>query len=142
MSDGAKLLVPIRIDALLVGVKQPSAELFQWTNLTPDFFMLRKQYWFGSHPQLYKTFQDAGKEFMPPGVHLHFRLPRALTHGIQKEAGPIEFPPIPNRWLVQRAWRDSTKKLNHKAWLIKGDAEAKTPWSSDNPGVTWPEFPK
>ena len=141
MSDSAKLLVPIRIDALVVGRKQPSDKLFQWTNLVPDWFMLRKEYWLGSHPQLYKTFKEAPKKFMPPGIHLHFRLPRALTHGIQRGQGFIEFPVIPNRWLVQRTWRDSNKNRKHKAWLIKSDAEAKTPWSGDNPGVTWPEFP-
>ena len=143
MSNGTKLLVPIRIDALVVGGELPSDELFQWTNLTPDFYLLQspRRYLFGSDPRLYKLFEKADPAFMAPGIHLHFRLPRALTHGTQEGSGPIQFPRIPNRWLVQRTWRDPAKNLRHKAWLIKSDAEAKEPWSDENPGVTWPEFP-
>ena len=145
MSNGTKLLVPIRIDALVVKGEPPSDKVFQWTNLTPDFYLMRDpdQYPLGSDPDLYKLFETmkADRKFMAPGIHLHFRLPRALTHGTQKESKPIEFPRIPNRWLVQRTWLDSAKKRRHKAWLIKSDAEAKPPWSSANPGVTWPEFP-
>ena len=143
MSNGTKLLVPIRIDALVVGGELPSDELFQWTNLTPDFYLLQspRRYLFGSDPRLYKLFEKADPAFMAPGIHLHFRLPRALTHGTQEGSGPIQFPRIPNRWLVQRTWRDPAKNLRHKAWLIKSDVEAKEPWSDENPGVTWPEFP-
>lgn len=148
MSNGTKLLVPIRIDALVVKPDRPWEKqldkLFQWTNLTPDFYSLRDPdlYPLGSDPDLYKVFETmkADRNFMAPGIHLHFRLPRALTHGTQKESGPIEFPRIPNRWLVQRTWLDSANKRNHKAWLIKSDAEAKPPWTKAKPGVTWPEF--
>ena len=142
MSDSVRLMVPIRIDALLVGANQPHKD-FQWTNLTPDFFLLgepKNDYLLGSHPDLNRMFQEATGKFMPPGVHLHFRLPRALTHG-EEGPGKIEFPRIPNRWLVQRTYRDATKTLKHRAWLIKSDAKAAKPWSRDNPGVTWPEFP-
>ncbi len=144
MSNGTKLLVPIRIDALVVGGQAPEQQFFQWTNLTPNFYSLRDPdlYPLGSDPDLYKVFETmkADRNFMPPGIHLHFRLPRALTHGTQKGSEPIKFPRIPNRWLVQRTWLDPANKRNHKAWLIKSDAEAKLPWSSANPGVTWPEF--
>jgi hypothetical protein len=147
MSNGTRLLVPIRIDALVVKKDRPweeqLKEIFQWTNLTPDFYLLQDRYLLGSDSRLYKRFETMQADpelFMAPGVHLHFRLPRALTHGIQKGSDPIEFPRIPNRWLVQRTWLNSAQKRNHKAWLIKSDAEVDEPWSEENPGVTWPEF--
>lgn len=35
------------------------------------------------------------------GVYLKWRLPYALTHGVQDEFGTT-FPPVPNRWLIVR----------------------------------------
>ena len=136
MSNGTKLLVPIRIDALVVGGEPPSDQLFQWTNLTPDFYLLKSPDWylFGSDPELYKLFEKADPAFMAPGIHLHFRLPRALTHGTQEGSEPVKFPRIPNRWLVQRSWRDSAKNRRHKAWLIKSDVEVKEPVVGREPG--------
>lgn len=140
MSGMTILAVPIRIDALAVGENLPSNDLFQWTNLTPDFSRFRTQgeYLFGW--ELSELFRAKGKDFMAPGIHLHFRLPRAFTHGIQRGFGGIAFPKIPNRWLVQRTFPAGDNKLRYKTWLIKSDAEAAQPWSSRTPGVTWPEF--
>ena len=47
-TDISRLLVPIHIDALAVGSEFPSADLFQWTNLAPDFAKLQAIYSFGS----------------------------------------------------------------------------------------------
>ena len=108
MSNGTKpprLLVPIHIDGLAVGKLLPPDEIFQWTNLNPDFSKLRpprRSYLFGS-----ELVGESGNPFakaigLEPGIHLHFRLPRALTHGSQSGTEKISFPAIPNRWLVQR----------------------------------------
>ena len=106
MSNGTKLLVPIRIDALVVGGELPSDELFQWTNLTPDFYLLQspRRYLLGSDPELYKLFEKADPAFMAPGIHLHFRLPQYHTRHPGR-IGAVKFPHIPNRWLVHAVAR-------------------------------------
>src|SRR5205814_2146006 len=36
------------------------------------------------------------------GIHLHWALPDALTHGGQADTGQFAFPLVPNRWLIAR----------------------------------------
>jgi hypothetical protein len=146
MSNGnepTRLLVPIHIDGLVVGTSFPSDNTFQWTNLAPNFAKLSDRYCFGA-----ELGGDSGSDGNPfekaadlqPGIHLHFRLPRALTHGSQSGAEGISFPPIPNRWLVQRysASDAANGKLSGKAWLIRSDGQ---PADRTN-GITWPTFHK
>jgi len=41
------------------------------------------------------------------GIHLHWALPDALTHGLHDPStDTIAFPTVPNRWLVTRIFRD------------------------------------
>jgi hypothetical protein len=92
MSNGnepTRLLVPIHIDGLVVGTSFPSDKIFQWTNLAPNFAKLRGSYLFGA--ELGGDSGSNGNPFekaadLQPGIHLHFRLPRALTHGSQSGA--------------------------------------------------------
>jgi hypothetical protein len=126
------LLVPIHIDALLVGALKPEKAMFQWTDLAPDFWKLKTtSYSFGS--DLYDVFAEAPDP--KPGIHLHFRLPRALTHGRQEAAQDLSFPAIPNRWLVQR-FVGEPGAYKYKAWLIRSDADAK----GDASAIAWPTF--
>src|SRR5262249_10301033 len=51
--------------------------------------------------------------------------------------GALSFPPIPNRWLVQRfggSPDDARATWNYQAWLVRSDAAA------DASGVAWPHF--
>jgi hypothetical protein len=139
MSDSVEngnLLVPIHIDALLVGTDSPSQN-FQWSNLAPDFGQFAKDspdYLFGS--DLIAPFQERS-QLLEPGLHLHFRLPNAFTHTNDQN---LNFPRIPNRWLVQRY--SGTEELDYQAWIIKSDAAAtvkKEDWPEWK-GVVWPEF--
>ena len=128
------LLVPIHVDGLVVGKKLPPDELFQWTNLAPNFSLLRKKYLFG--PELVSNGDPFnGAPELEPGIHIHFRLPAALTHGNQEGGGDLSFPPVPNRWLVQRygGSGEANARWAFKAWLIRSDGD-----SPD--GVTWPVF--
>lgn len=56
------------------------------------------------------------------GIHLHWTMPDALLHGTQTSGGDgeIQFPDLPNRWIVQRL---SVKngEVRQKAWLIESD---------------------
>lgn len=56
------------------------------------------------------------------GVHLHWTLPSALTHGILYKEELI-FPAVPNRWLVLRVHNEQDK-LEHKAWVVESDYTA------------------
>jgi hypothetical protein len=141
--EPARLLVPIHIDGLVVGTSFPSDKIFQWTNLAASFAKLSGSYLFGA--ELGGDSGSNGNPFekaadLQPGIHLHFRLPRALTHGSQSGAEKISFPPIPNRWLVQRYGGSGAAngKLSGKAWFIRSDGQPADPASA----ITWPTFHK
>ena len=54
------------------------------------------------------------------GIHLHWNLPRAFTHGqAQGDAGDISFPVVPNRWLVTRIVADRTSYT--RSWVVESD---------------------
>jgi hypothetical protein len=53
----------------------------------------------------------------PPGLHLHWALPDALTNG-NNHNGETQFPPVPNRWLVRRL--DASGHLQ-KSWVVESD---------------------
>jgi len=136
--DEPLLLIPIHVDALAVGNKGwlPPGSMFQWTNLTPNFLKLANDYQFAS--QLIGDPGGTGSPFdaaigLETGIHLHFRLPRAFSHGIQQGENALSFPAIPNRWLVQRLGGDPA---TYTAWLIKSDAR-----TNESSATPWPKFP-
>ena len=136
--DEPLLLIPIHVDALAVGNQGslPPKSMFQWTNLTPNFSKLQTEYQFAS--QLIGDPGTGGSPFdaasgLETGIHLHFRLTRAFSRGHQQGEGPLSFPAIPNRWLVQRFGGD---RAAYTAWLIKSDAPANDAWATP-----WPKFP-
>src|SRR5215218_3853353 len=95
------LLVPMEVSALAVG---RGAEKYYWSDLAPDFSKI----WtdlalFG--PDLINLFPPGGhKSIAPPnaGVHLHWFLPDSFGRGVESRQGAIEYPHVPNRWLVRR----------------------------------------
>ncbi len=124
MSDA--LLVPIHIDALLVNALVASGVSFerwsnQWSNLN--------------------TFQNP----VPPpwgstspvalGVHLHWQLPSALTHGnAPADSSSAVFPYTPNRWIVVRLASpvNGAAAQTMTAWILESDyldpAQGTTPY--------------
>lgn len=57
------------------------------------------------------------------GVHLHWELPAAFRNGTQAdETAPLEYPLVPNRWLILRYWPgQSTTVRQLKAWVVLAD---------------------
>lgn len=51
------------------------------------------------------------------GIHLHWALPDALTRG---DSG-LNFPPVPNRWLVTRRKKDGNNWPISKQWVVESD---------------------
>ena len=55
------------------------------------------------------------------GVYLHWTLPAGLRHAKQNKEGALQFPPLPNRWLIVRYYGDPSKKRLANAWIIESD---------------------
>ena len=93
-SDASSLLVPITLDAWVVdsqNQQQVSWYYANFSNLTSFQSPI---------PQAFET-SSANKPTV--GVHLHWALPDALTHGSESDTDDqIAFPFVPNRWLVAR----------------------------------------
>lgn len=58
-------------------------------------------------------------ESLEAGIHLHWALPDGLTHG-HHSSGDIDFPALPDRWLVTRLMR-SAGKILVKQWIVESD---------------------
>ncbi|MDP3227882.1 MAG: hypothetical protein Q8N13_07875 [Acidovorax sp.] len=58
------------------------------------------------------------------GVYLRWTLPQALRHATQNSAGGLDFPFVPNRWLVLRLYypAGSTAAPQIAAWMVQSDA--------------------
>ena len=58
------------------------------------------------------------------GVYLMWTLPAALRHGTQKQAGSgvVEFPFVPNRWLVIRILTQPGAPAAATSWIVESDA--------------------
>jgi hypothetical protein len=129
---GPNLLVPLDVRALVSGA---GAAEQTWADLTPRYGLLDTGVVLGN--------QLAPAPFTPriappgPGVHLHWAMPDALTHGTQTKDGRTSFPLVPNRWLVVRLWGDGQAR----AWVVLSDAIAdrdpggSTPWPVKKDGT-------
>lgn len=131
LTDSTHLLVPIHVDALLVGQKPRH---FSWTDLSPDYTKLERDFFLGAD---LRDLSGSSSSALRPGLHLHFKLPAALTHGTSTASGAeLNFPRLPNRWLVMRYYQaPSSSNLLTKAWIIRSDAEG------PNTAVGWPVLP-
>jgi hypothetical protein len=144
------LLVPINIEALVVG-----AAAGLWSDLHPDFSMLYGGRILGSQiapalfdarPQVVGTPPDTEPQGPQPGIHLHWALPDALTHGRQKRPAkpeaPLEAPEfslIPNRWMVQRISRKpQSNEISVRAWVVESDYLYGTDGETKEDAVTLP----
>jgi hypothetical protein len=116
-ADSTSLLVPIHVDAW--GVDSTNQELTTWyeanyANL--EQFQSPIYTDTGSKPSL--------------GIHVHWALPDALTRGHKADAASgLEFPFVPNRWLVARFSAQDTA-APFKAWVIQSDSIAPADASS------------
>ena len=128
---GPRLLVPTDLTALVV-TSDPAVKSFTWADLRPKYELMDLPTFLGS-------------EFLPdplttqspptPGIHLHWALPDALTHGVHGKE-EMSYPYVPNRWLVTRSWWDpGARKTQSKAWVVQSDALS---GSRSAQSVAWP----
>ncbi|MFL6246705.1 MAG: hypothetical protein ACJ74H_11810 [Thermoanaerobaculia bacterium] len=114
-----ELLVPLAVEGLVVN-----------TAVRAESHFLR---WHASYDAMQSLtdpmpdpWQNKDKDPPPIGIHLRWNLPRALKHGeINDDRQVVEFPHIPNRWLIVRLGAatpsgESTARPT-KAWIVESD---------------------
>jgi hypothetical protein len=117
------LMVPMHLDALVV--KTGSGPVIE-----PMADFTRQPYFNGqrdinsgvpylSEVILSQPFEDKNLH-LPPGIHLHWSLPDALTRGVS-DGTELKFPRVPNRWYVSRG-----VKGVFTSWVIESDALSRT----------------
>ena len=130
------LLVPIYLDALYLkedsSVAGPMADFSRRpfkkgrVDVNPDVANLSEEI-------LSQPF-DAQSLQLKAGIHLHWALPDALTRGyLRKETRSIEFPSLPNRWLVTRTGHSSRKQ-----WIVESDYLGHPDRGNPYGGVSFP----
>jgi len=104
------LVVPVDVHAMVV---PPSLNqrYRRWTMTYQSFSDFRS-------PES-KAFDRPGE--VKSGVSVMWTLPQALRHGRENEqTGEIEFPLVPNRWMIVR-WSGLSTERKAAAWLIESD---------------------
>lgn len=130
---GPCLVVPITVDALAVGT--PDASLSVWAGTQFNYERLLNG---GAGEPI--PFSKGGAAAARAGIHLLFTLPFAMRSGAQVATaeGPVEFPLVPNRWLVTRfeypapgAANDPVKPPTLRAWVLASDGLEPLGYGSD-----------
>lgn len=118
MTDPNVVIVPIRVDALMVNHAVAQDSFYRAPlNFRNDF----------TDPEPEPLLQPAFTFGKQGGMHLHWHLPRALGHGrvATDTGGRIRFPKVPNRWLVLRyhhpGQRPFTDAPDAAGWLVHSD---------------------
>lgn len=124
---GCRVLVPVGLQALVVNANNAAGP---WADVAVRI---------DAQKQLLAPppFTDQGPR--PAGVHLHWALPDALTHGtVAKGASDPVFPLVPDRWLVVRmTWNADKSRRTVTAWVI--ESEQPDPAKRVTPLQSWKE---
>ena len=138
MADDSALLVPITLRALLVNSAVQSSPFELWTN---DYSNLNT-----FEDPSPAAFTNLSESIVKIGVHLHWKLPTALTHGTTaKGSTDAVFPPTPNRWVVVRlaSTTGGTNAQSMAAWVIQSDylgPDGTTPFADPSPSSQPPNI--
>lgn len=138
ISDEEILLVPMKIEGLIVG-KEGKQILYGDTSV--NFGMLA----YTTLGEQMQAVPLSGGKPLEPGIHLHWLLPKGLTHGI-KDAKTEEasYPPVPDRWLVTRIVTREEDNLETfadiKSFLVESNALEKELTEANKGSSTFPLF--
>ncbi|MEE1794545.1 hypothetical protein PUR28_27865 [Streptomyces sp. BE308] len=113
------LLVPLQVDALVVDdrSRQGGTTFRRWIAVFKKL---------GHHedpePDPYTGETDFKSHPGNDGVYLQWRLPQAARTGRQLPDGTVDFPKIPNRWLVVRYSGSGTEPAQASSvWVVESD---------------------
>lgn len=58
------------------------------------------------------------------GIHLHFIMPDELTQGKALDSGEIDYPALPDRWLVTRMWTEEefAQEILVRRFIVESDS--------------------
>src|SRR5882672_3834784 len=122
------LIVPMSVEALCVNATAETTGV-HFVGAAANFHELPVrspdgQYLLGE-PYLGQSISKFPAQTLEPGVHLHWALPDALTHGADSDGRGIALPAVPNRWLVVRLHTrgkdQATAATELKAWIVESD---------------------
>jgi len=119
MSDPTALLVPLPLQAFLVNEEVRKGAFQRWR---VDYANLNELL-----DPVPAPFTSLDEELPRLGVHLHWKLPAALTRGVGDGTGAdstrVRFPFLPNRWIVVRlaSAADGVAAPAMTAWIIQSD---------------------
>lgn len=121
MAETNHLIVPIQLSALYVPEEDRSIQgqmadfsLLPYTSASLGDVNSSQAYL--GETITNKPFSD--NEFpLKQGIHLHWALPDGLTTGTQQRNGELEFPAVPNRWLITR----KQDGIINQQWVVESD---------------------
>lgn len=118
MHDNNTLLVPIEVKALIVNRQERVSKNYQRFQMNYE----NLNDYISSEP---KPFDNNANDFHSDpkneGVYLHWLLPEALRHGKEdQDTGQIEFPLVPNRWVVIR-YSGDLEQRKATGWVLESD---------------------
>lgn len=125
--ENSTILVPLKIEALIVG--ETTANSLKYQDLTIKYFTVGNMV---SNEMEADLFRETNG-IIESGIHLHWVLPAALRHGVS-HGDEVEYPPVPNRWLIIRT-QNVHGKLKHKEWIVESDfigESGTSPWVAQN----------
>ncbi len=137
--DAPRVVVPIALDALPVNRFGNFADdQPHWAWVRPEFDRVADGRVLGTQiePPPFTTAENP-----PAGIHLHWALPDALTHGLETTGGDIEYPKVPDRWMLLRIYIDVVQsRIDLTPWIIESDRVVELPPEAAPPAssIPWP----
>ncbi|HYC88122.1 MAG TPA: hypothetical protein VEO54_02830 [Thermoanaerobaculia bacterium] len=145
MTAGLGLVVPVRLDALTIGLIDALED--------PGFAPAYADFDSLPYPRGPRTAYLSSLAVRAPftnygplvqGIHLHWQLPNALRRGAYGSSGELTLPKVPDRWLVTRIVADlaaPSSPIQLRSWVLESNylATAST-WSPTT--IPWDAAPQ
>jgi len=115
------LVVPIDVAAYCIGTIDAHEQTNNFAGATTIYTQQTGEYPAFIGANVTRDFDQSPLWALEQGVHLHWAAPDGLTHSNPGTNGDLQFPPLPNRWLVTRILIQG-EQLTSKAWIIESDS--------------------
>lgn len=127
------VMVPVHLDALCLDSPQPSISRFVDFDLLPFHDSRGFVDVNADRPNLFSEIDseafNSENMLLGSGVHLHWALPDGLRRGAAQQSStgdgvdldPVQFPAVPNRWLVVRSRQNGESFDVTAAWVVESD---------------------
>lgn len=145
--DPLGLVIPINLEAFCVGTLDANGEaspVTKFAGSTTSYLDLNNpelNAFIGDNVNI--PFTETPVTPLKAGIHLHWALPDALTKA-QNNQGVLQFPAVPNRWLVTRFYnleQNEPSKVTIKSWVVESDVLLTPQDTPNSTSVTLPVTP-